>query len=127
MAGMLSQVLSIGETVEEVNDSGFLGPTPTLRCQLLADDSILQVTPLLHPSPCLSSSHPLQLTHGLASACCQIQVVSGMLRMAQALFCNLDVMPVSLQSGSRGPICVTEVKAQRLTDLTASKLCPWVS
>ena len=38
-----AQVLSIGETVEEVNDSGFLGPTPTLRCQLLADDSILQV------------------------------------------------------------------------------------
>lgn len=74
------QVLSIGETVEEVNDSGFLGPTPTLRCQLLADDSILQVTPLLHPSPRLSSSHPLQLTHGLASACCQIQVVSGILR-----------------------------------------------
>lgn len=42
---MLLQVLSIGETVEEVNDSGFLGPTPTLRCQLLADDSILQVRP----------------------------------------------------------------------------------
>ena len=37
------QVLSIGETVEEVNDSGFLGPVPTLRVQLLVDDSLLQV------------------------------------------------------------------------------------
>ena len=37
------QVLAIGETVEEVNDSGFLGSTPTLRTQLMADDSMLQV------------------------------------------------------------------------------------
>lgn len=39
----LLQVLSIGETVEEVNDSGFLSTVPTLRTQLLADDSMLQV------------------------------------------------------------------------------------
>ena len=38
-----SQVLSIGETVEEVSDSGFLPQAPTLRVQLLADDSMLQV------------------------------------------------------------------------------------
>lgn len=37
------QVLSIGETVVEVNDSGFLGTVPTVRTQLLADDSMLQV------------------------------------------------------------------------------------
>ena len=37
------QVLSIGETVEEVNDSGFEGKVPTIRCQLMADDSMLQV------------------------------------------------------------------------------------
>lgn len=37
------QVLSIGETVEEVSDSGFLGPVPTLQVQLLVDDSLLQV------------------------------------------------------------------------------------
>lgn len=36
-------VLAIGETVEEVSDSGFLGSTPTLRTQLMADDSMLQV------------------------------------------------------------------------------------
>lgn len=36
-------VLSIGETVEEVNDSGFLGTVPTLRVQLLQDDSLIQV------------------------------------------------------------------------------------
>jgi len=44
-------VLAIGETVEEVNDSGFLGSTPTIRTQLMADDSMLQVccnVPLLH-------------------------------------------------------------------------------
>lgn len=44
------QVLAIGETVEEVNDSGFLGSTPTLRTQLMADDSMLQVRlqPAMH-------------------------------------------------------------------------------
>ena len=36
-------MLSIGETVEEVNDSGFEGKVPTIRCQLMADDSMLQV------------------------------------------------------------------------------------
>jgi inosine/xanthosine triphosphate pyrophosphatase family protein len=41
------QVLSIGETVEEVSDSGFLAQAPTLRTQLLADDSMLQVSSLL--------------------------------------------------------------------------------
>jgi hypothetical protein len=35
---------SIGETVEEVNDSGFNGNVPTLQTQLLADDSMLQVS-----------------------------------------------------------------------------------
>ena len=37
-------VLSIGETVEEVTDSGFLGTTPTLSCSLLGEDALLQVT-----------------------------------------------------------------------------------
>ena len=46
-------VLSIGETVEEVNDSGFLGTVPTLRVQLLQDNSLIQVcicclSPLTH-------------------------------------------------------------------------------
>lgn len=40
-------VLSIGETVEEVTDSGFLGTTPTLSCSQLGDDSLLQVGGLL--------------------------------------------------------------------------------
>ena len=43
MSARWRQVLSIGETVEEVNDSGFLSTVPTLRTQLLADDSMLQV------------------------------------------------------------------------------------
>ncbi|VDK56295.1 unnamed protein product [Anisakis simplex] len=38
-------VLSIGETVEEVTDSGFLGTTPTLGCGLIGDDALLQVYP----------------------------------------------------------------------------------
>lgn len=37
-------VLSIGETVEEVTDSGFLGTTPTLSCSALGDDALVQVT-----------------------------------------------------------------------------------
>ena len=37
-------VLSIGETVEEVTDSGFLGTTPTLSCSLLGEDALLQVS-----------------------------------------------------------------------------------
>ncbi|XP_069937976.1 splicing factor 3B subunit 3 [Cherax quadricarinatus] len=38
-------VLSIGETVEEVTDSGFLGTTPTLACSQLGDDALVQVYP----------------------------------------------------------------------------------
>lgn len=37
-------VLSIGDTVEEVTDSGFLGTTPTLCCSSLGDDALVQVT-----------------------------------------------------------------------------------
>lgn len=40
-------VLSIGETVEEVTDSGFLGTTPTLACSQLGDDALVQVCSLL--------------------------------------------------------------------------------
>ena len=36
-------MLSIGETVEEVTDSGFLGTTPTLACSRLGDDALIQV------------------------------------------------------------------------------------
>ena len=36
-------VLSIGETVEEVTDSGFLGTTPTLSCAQIGDDALVQV------------------------------------------------------------------------------------
>lgn len=35
-------VLSIGESVEEVTDSGFLGTTPTIGCGLIGDDSLIQ-------------------------------------------------------------------------------------
>lgn len=38
-------VLSIGETVEEVSDSGFLGTTPTLSCSPLGDDAVVQIYP----------------------------------------------------------------------------------
>ncbi|KAL5994456.1 hypothetical protein ACLOJK_024506 [Asimina triloba] len=38
-------VLSIGETVEEVSDSGFLDTTPSLAVSLLSDDSLMQVHP----------------------------------------------------------------------------------
>ncbi|EFJ13812.1 hypothetical protein SELMODRAFT_181612 [Selaginella moellendorffii] len=38
-------VLSIGETVEEVSDSGFLDTTPSLQVSLLGDDSLMQVYP----------------------------------------------------------------------------------
>ena len=40
-------VLSIGETVEEVTDSGFLGTTPTLACSRLGDDALIQAS--THP------------------------------------------------------------------------------
>ncbi|QUC18639.1 uncharacterized protein UV8b_02880 [Ustilaginoidea virens] len=38
-------VLSIGETVEEVSDSGFATSVPTLAAQLLGDDGLIQVHP----------------------------------------------------------------------------------
>lgn len=36
-------ILSIGETVEEVTESGFLGTTPTLACSQLGEDALIQV------------------------------------------------------------------------------------
>ncbi len=38
-------VLSIGDTVEEVTDSGFLGTTSTMNVGLLGDDSLVQIYP----------------------------------------------------------------------------------
>lgn len=38
-------VLSIGETVEEVTDTGFLSSAPTLTVQQLGEDSLIQVHP----------------------------------------------------------------------------------
>jgi splicing factor 3B subunit 3 len=38
-------VLSIGETVEEVTDTGFLSSVPTLAAQQLGDDGLVQVHP----------------------------------------------------------------------------------
>lgn len=38
-------VLSIGETVEEVTDTGFLSTAPTLAVQQLGEDSLIQVHP----------------------------------------------------------------------------------
>jgi splicing factor 3B subunit 3 len=48
-------VLSIGETVEEVTDSGFLGTTPTLSCSALGEDALVQVG--------VSSKHPCNHLH----------------------------------------------------------------
>ena len=39
-------VLSIGETVEEVTDSGFLGRTRTLAAARLGEDAFIQVLSL---------------------------------------------------------------------------------
>jgi len=38
-------VLSIGETVEEITDSGFLGTTPTLSSGLMGEDALVQIYP----------------------------------------------------------------------------------
>lgn len=38
-------VLSIGETVEEVTDSGFLGTTCTLACAQIGEDALVQIYP----------------------------------------------------------------------------------
>ena len=49
-------VLSIGETVEEVTDSGFLGTTPTLSCAQIGDDALVQVG-LVYNSTLVLSHH----------------------------------------------------------------------
>jgi hypothetical protein len=54
------QVLSIGETVEEVNDSGFEGKVATIRCQLMADDSMLQVRRQSMAGCCIRERHNAQ-------------------------------------------------------------------
>lgn len=51
-------VLSIGETVEEVTDSGFLGTTPTLSCSLLGENALVQVKFRIYlPSVKVESHH----------------------------------------------------------------------
>ena len=40
-----SLVLSIGDTVEEVSDSGFLDSTTTLSCTLLGKETLMQIHP----------------------------------------------------------------------------------
>ena len=56
-------VLSIGESVEEVADSGFLLTTPTVSVTQLGDDSLLQVRPLSRAAP--SSDLQSSQTSGL--------------------------------------------------------------
>ena len=56
-------VLSIGETVEEVTDSGFLGTTPTLSCSQLGDDALVQVS--MMPSSLYPSLMPLKSDPGI--------------------------------------------------------------
>jgi hypothetical protein len=48
-------VLSIGETVEEVTDSGLKADTPTLHTALLGEDAIVQARTRTHPRP--TSAH----------------------------------------------------------------------
>lgn len=38
-----TSVFSIGENIEEVTDSGFLGTTPTLACGTLENNALIQV------------------------------------------------------------------------------------
>jgi len=40
-----TMVLSIGETVEEIHDSGFIGTASTIHASLFGDDSLVQVYP----------------------------------------------------------------------------------
>jgi hypothetical protein len=62
-------VLSIGETVEEITDSGFLGTTPTLSCSLLGEDALLQV---LHSRKyeCCMYSNPVFINMATTSCPC---------------------------------------------------------
>ncbi len=60
-------MLSIGETVMEVNDSGFSGTVETLRIQLLVDDSMLQVC-VLSACPCALPAHCCLAGTGVATA-----------------------------------------------------------
>lgn len=52
-------VLSIGENVEEVTDSGFLGTTPTLSCSALSDDALVQVRLELYYERSFASSNAI--------------------------------------------------------------------
>lgn len=68
-------VLSIGETVEEVTDSGFLGTTPTLSCSLLGDDALVQVM-----ESCCLHVYCLPL-----SACCTDVISAVVLHMSKGV------------------------------------------
>lgn len=81
------QVLSIGETVEEVSDSGFLATSPTLRTQLLVDDSMLQVSTVAVCSGLMKGSTALFSFPNLGSALCVVCCSQACLRL-QASACQ---------------------------------------
>ncbi|KAJ8763184.1 hypothetical protein K2173_025569 [Erythroxylum novogranatense] len=71
-------VLSIGETVEEVSDSGFLDTTPSLAVSLIGNDSTMQV-------------HPNGIRHIREDGCINEWRTPGKRTIVKASFLTLDL------------------------------------
>ncbi|CEH18667.1 pre-mrna-splicing factor rse1 [Ceraceosorus bombacis] len=93
-------VLSIGETIEEVSDSGFLTSAPTLAVQQLGTDALLQVHPggIRHvmidkqvtewETPAAPNGRPTQI---VAAATNQRQVVLALAPTNELVYFELDM------------------------------------
>ncbi|KAJ3092115.1 Splicing factor 3B subunit 3, partial [Quaeritorhiza haematococci] len=87
-------VLSIGETVEEVTDTGFLGQTPTLVVGQIGDDALVQVYPHgirhIRADRRVSEWRAPGKSHIVRACCNQRQVVVA-LSSGELVYFELDV------------------------------------
>lgn len=84
-------VLSIGETVEEVTDSGFLGTTPTLSCSLLGEDALVQVGVVCPPPHHIFNDNE-RLPQDYKETHISINVVFNLISVHRRLSKNLSIV-----------------------------------
>jgi splicing factor 3B subunit 3 len=95
-------VLSVGDTVEEVLDSGFLTNVPTLMCVLLGDNSVLQVYPHgIRHIRTNKQTHDLKMSgRRIEKACANTHQVIISLAGGELVYFELDAAGVLMEMGS---------------------------
>lgn len=113
-------VLSVGETVEELNDTGFLNELPTISCGQLSDNSFVQI----HPAGFRQifsdgKSHDWDVTSG-------VRVVVAAINTRQVLLAldNLSLVYFEQGETSSGQLVEKRVLADLPENVTSLALAP---